>query len=109
MSLARPVTSLRQLLNDDGLYILPYINHDYLSMRQGTDPHSLSHGGTACTLTCRKIHSTSTQGFQLLTSHLATITSVLKTPKFVWPFTKVDGELNMQETNAAAPVCISLF
>ena len=30
------------------------------------------------------------------------MTSVPKTPKFVWPFTKVAGEFNMQETNAAA-------
>ena len=26
----------------------------------------------------------------------------IKTPKFLWSFTKVAGELNMQETNAAA-------
>ena len=30
------------------------------------------------------------------------MTSVPKTPKFVRPFTKVAGEVNMQETNAAA-------
>jgi len=57
---------------------------------------------TACTPTCRKIHGTSAQGFLLPTSHQATMTSVPKTPKFVRSFTKVAGELNMQETNAAA-------
>jgi len=57
---------------------------------------------TACTPTYRKIHGTSAQGFRLPTSHLATMMSVPKTHKFVWPCTKVPGELNMQETNAAA-------
>jgi len=56
---------------------------------------------TACTPTCRKFHGTSAQGFPLPTSHLA-MTFVPKTTKFVWPFTKVAGELNMQEINAAA-------
>ena len=42
-----PVTGLRQLLNDDGLYKPPRIKlyHQSLSIRQSTDPHFHGHGG----------------------------------------------------------------